>query len=84
MTSRSDTWFPPKDIDTKQSVAFGANELAQYLLFYYYGILTLVANDLLPTTYLEVNIALILVFVGTIFIGIVIGELTSLISNITK
>lgn len=46
--------------------------------------LTLVANDLIPTTDLEIYMSTLLVFTGTICIGIMIGEIASVLSEMTK
>lgn len=84
MTSRNEDWFPPKDLDFKATSAFTGDAFKKYILFYYYGVLTLVGNELLPSSFSELLTALVMVFVGTIFIGMVIGEFTSLLSNMTK
>ena len=51
---------------------------------FYYGVLTLVANELIPTSSTEVITAFSLVFSGSIIIGITIGEFAALLSAITK
>jgi hypothetical protein len=84
VTSHDNEWFPAKDLDFKQTQAYSGTAFTKYMLFYYYGVLTLVGTELLPTSYTQILTALILVFAGTVFIGIVIGEFTSLLSNITK
>lgn len=84
VTARNKEWFPPKDLDIKDTDAFTGVPLTKYWIFYYYGVLTLVGGELMPTNYLEVIIALFIVCIGTVFIGLVIGEFTTLLSNITK
>lgn len=51
---------------------------------YYYAMLTLVANELLPTNELEVWVGIWLVFAGILILGLTIGEFASLLSAITK
>ena len=77
-------WIPPKDIDFSETEAFDGDNFTKYLLFYYYGMLTLIGSDLLPTSYLEIIIALLMVLAGTVFTGVIIGEFTALLSNMTK
>lgn len=80
----NETWYPPKDLDSKVTKAYSASGSTQYILFYYYGVITLVGNELLPTVYYELLCALFLVFLATVVIGLVIGEFTYLMSNFTK
>lgn len=84
VVTTDEKWFPPKDQDKKKTEAYEGTKLDRYLLFYYYGVLTLVSNELLPTNYYEILVATMLVLIGTIFIGLIIGEFTSLLSSITK
>ena len=46
--------------------------------------LTLVANELIPTNSTELITATLLIFVGSIVIGITIGEFAALLSAMTK
>jgi hypothetical protein len=71
-------------LDSKETKAFTGDRITKYNLFYYYGVLTLVGVELVPTNFRELLIALLLACIGTIFIGVVIGEFTSLLSKITK
>ena len=57
---------------------------SRYNLFIYYAAVIIVGNEILPTDQLEMMIATLLLFVSTIFIGVVIGEFASLLSAITK
>lgn len=84
VTIRKEEWYPPKDLDLKYTQAYDDNDFTMYWIFYYYGVLTLVNNELIPTTYSEIVVAIVLVFLGTIFIGVVIGEFTALLSSMTK
>jgi hypothetical protein len=78
------TWFPAKDLDFGETIVFNSGEGDQYILLFYYAVLTLVANDLIPTNSTELISAFFLVFVGIIIIGIAIGEFAALLSAITK
>jgi len=84
ITSENEEWFPSKDIDFQETSAFKDDDYTEYLLFYYYGVLTLVGNELMPTNYTEILFSWLAIFVTTIFIGIVVGEFTNLLSGITK
>lgn len=52
-------------------------------MFYYYGVLSLVGNELLPTKPTEIFMATTLVIVGAIVIGLTIGEFSAIITAIT-
>jgi len=80
------SWFPPKDIDFKSTVIFNEDNgnLEEYVLMYYYGMLTLQANEIIPTTPAEVMTATLLVFLGIVVIGVTIGEFSNLLAAITK
>lgn len=84
VTAQNEEWFPPKDLDIKYTEAYTGASFDKYIMFYYYGALTLVANDLLPATEKQTLIAVALYYLGMIIIGMVIGEFTSLLSSITK
>lgn len=84
LTTREEVWFPPKDLDSRETKAYEASKMDRYFLFYYYGILTLVGNELLPVKFSEILAAIFLLLLGTVFIGAAIGEFTNLISNMTK
>lgn len=84
VTSKNESWLPAKDLDSQQTFAYSGDMIYRYLLFYYYSLLTLTGTELIPTTYIELLIAMIIVLSGTILLGIVIGEFTSLLSAITK
>ena len=78
------TWFPPKDIDFRETKLFNSSYLDEYIMMYYYGMLTLVANELIPTNSTELVTGIILVFIGSIIIGITIGEFANLLSEMGK
>ena len=84
ITSSSQTWFPPKDIDSQETIAFTGDSISRYLLFYYYGLVSLVGGELLPTTSSELIVATLMILSGTVLVGMVIGEFTSLFSSITN
>ena len=84
VTEDDESWFPPKDLDFKETNAFSAEPFTRYVLFYYYAILILVGNEILPTDNIELVVITFLTFAGTIFIGLVIGEFASLLAAMTK
>lgn len=84
VTSNHQTWFPPKDIDSQTTIAFSGDFLSVYLLFYYYGLVSLTGGELLPSTSSELMVATLIIFSGTVLVGMIIGEFTSLLSSITN
>jgi hypothetical protein len=84
IVQQSGTWIPSKDLDWHYTVMFGNSLISETILLLYYSMLTLVANDLIPTTDLEIYMSTLLVFTGTICIGIMIGEIASVLSEMTK
>lgn len=84
ITTADKTWYPPKDLDAKETIAYTADGLTVYLLYYFYAALMLVGTEILPSDYGEMITALVLIFATTIFIGIVIGEFASILASITK
>ena len=84
ITENDESWFPPKDLDFNQTDAFSAEPFTRYVLFYYYAIFILVGSEILPTDSTELIVITFLILVGTISIGIIIGEFTSLHEAMTK
>lgn len=83
-TEADESWFPPKDLDFKITEAYTTDWLSKYFLFNYYAAFILVGNEILPTDTTELYIATLLIFLGTIFVGLIIGEFTHLLSEMTK
>ena len=50
----------------------------------YYSTLTLLSNDLLPTSPKELILCSLLVFIVSVVIGIMIGEISAIMDDITK
>ncbi len=42
-------WFPPKDLDFRETNLWNGDMLNSYILLFYYATLSLVGNELLPT-----------------------------------
>ena len=84
VASLEKSWTPAKDLDWHYTEAFGGDKVAETILLEYYAMLTLQANDLLPTSEIEIFISILLVFIGTIAIGILIGEVSSVLQEMTK
>ena len=55
------TWDPPKDVDNEVTVLYTGSGVVQYNLLFYYAVLTLVGNELLPSNYFEVGIAALII-----------------------
>ena len=73
-------WFPPKDIDFKTTIAYEGPGLDKYIMYFYYGVLFMVGNEVIPRGNSELIVATLLVFVGAIVIGLTIGEFSSIVS----
>lgn len=82
--SSDETWYPPKDLDAKDKFAYTAEPFSRYVLFYYYAMVILAGNEVLPADNTQVLVLTLMVFLGTIIIGLVIGEFASLLASITK
>jgi hypothetical protein len=82
---KNKTWFPPKDLDLGRTILFRtSDQLLEYCLLFYYAVLSLVGNEMMPTTIQEVGIAALIIFSGSIVIGTIIGEFSNLLSEMTK
>ena len=77
------TWIPPKDIVPDTTSVYNSLTEGYYTMFYY-GALFLLNNDPLPRSTLEVICCTVFVFIGIITIGLLIGQFSSIIINITK
>lgn len=44
------SWNPPKDVDWSETEIYTASTMERYNIFFYYSVLTLVSNELMPTT----------------------------------
>jgi len=84
ITNEEKQWFPPKDLDHKETSAYTADSTSKYNMFYYYGMLILVGNEVLPSRQTELIVLIILILLGTVFIGMVIGEFASILALMTK
>jgi len=60
------------------------NYTEEYLLLFYYAVLTLVGNEMMPTTIREVAISALIIFIGSIVIGTIIGEFSNILSDMSK
>jgi hypothetical protein len=56
----------------------------KYVLDFYYSLLTMLGNDLLPGSYLEIGTSIIFIFIGSILIGSIIGQFSSILSDMSK
>lgn len=78
-----ETWFPSKDLDEKITIAYSGNPFQRYIIFYYYGTLTVTGSEILPTTTIELLAATLIVFIGAVVFGLTIGEFSSILSAMT-
>ena len=84
VTESDKEWFPPKDLDFRKTEAYTGSMTTRYNIFNYYSAIILVSNEILPTDNTELIVLIILIFISTIFIGVIIGEFASLLSALTK
>lgn len=75
------TWEPPKDVDWDFTDAYSESSSTRYNIFFYYSVLTLVSNELMPTSFVEIMIAIIILLIGSITIGVLIGEFSSILND---
>ena len=76
-----DSWLPPKDADWDKTIIYEASTVQKYIIFFYYSVLTLVTNELMPTTGLEVIMASFILLSGSLIIGVLIGEFSSIMND---
>ena len=76
------TWVPPKNAGFENKGYGNLSTLEYYCLVYYYAIVTLIGADILPTSSTELLAALFLVFIGSVLIGILIGQFTNVLLDL--
>ena len=85
---REDTWIPSKDLDWTETIVFtsAANQeyFTTYVILFYYACLALLGNDYVPTNRLEIIVACSLILIGSLIIGILIGQFSLLLSDADK
>jgi len=84
------TWYPIKDVDLKRTILYSGDGsdkgslVAIYQLLFYYAALILVGNELMPTSQVEVGMAAIITMIGIIVLGVIIGQFSSILSDMSK
>ena len=63
---------------------YTTGDVTVYLVYYYYSILKLVGAEIIPTNSLEVITATFLLLMGTVIVGIIIGEFSALLAAYTQ
>ena len=81
VVSINSDWEPPKDLDWDSTVIYTGTPFEKYNVFFYYSILTLVTNELMPTNNLEVIMAILILLLGSVASGALIGEFTSIMND---
>ena len=83
-----DSWIPSKDLDWTETIVFTSaaeqNYFDSYVILFYYACLALLGNDYVPTNRLEIIIACTLILIGSLIIGILIGQFSLLLSDADK
>lgn len=78
------TWLPPKDVDWDKTEIYASSIDNVYNIFFYYSILCLVSNELMPTTIAEVWVSTIILVIGCLTIGSLIGEFSSIMNDMSE
>lgn len=83
-------WIPPKDLDWTDendepiTIIYTADDFPIYNIFFYYSILTLVTNELMPTDNTEILFAVAILLTGSLVIGVLIGEFSSIMNDMSE
>ena len=79
------TWVLPKDIGLDNSNEYSNQSTFEiYWLIYYYSIITLIGADIFPTNDTELFASALLVFIGSVLIGILIGQFTNVLLDLNS
>ena len=79
------SWFPPKDIGKENLIIYNNDTwFAPYILTFYYSLLGLVGNEMMPTTTLEIGISGSILLLGSIVLTIIVSNFSSIIGEISK
>lgn len=81
--SITSNWVPPMDIIQQETTVY--EDLTEgYWIMFYYGSLFLMSNDPCPMNTTEIIVCTFFVLLGSITLGLLIGNFSDLINNITK
>lgn len=78
------SWNPPKDMDWSETEVYTASVMIRYNTFFYYSVLTLVSNELMPTTDAELQISILILLIGSLTISVLIGEFSSILQDMGR
>ena len=76
-------WYPPTDIIPDYTTIYEDYNNGYWLLFYYAS-MYLFNIDMLPRTYVEELFNVLFILIGNITMSILIGQLSDILSQITK
>ena len=88
--SLKEEWIPPKDVDwvdkkgKPMTIIYTETDFAIYNVFFYYSILTLVTNELMPIDNTEILFAVFILLTGSLVIGVLIGEFSSIMNDMSE
>lgn len=68
-------------MDWSETEVYTGTTFNRYIIFFYYSVLTLVSNELVPTTQVEVNFSIIILLTGSLATGVLIGEFSSIMND---
>ena len=77
-------WIPPKDSADDTVIYTDSEWGSQYIEMFYYAILALVGNEMYPTNSLEIGVVSMVIIAGSIIIGTIVGEFSSILGEISK
>eukprot|EP00347_Sterkiella_histriomuscorum_P016745 403352016 len=86
VTNLEQTWMPQKDSlkSIDQIYMYTKDDYGdQYIDDFYYGLLALVGNEMMPSNAMEIGVVSIIIFTGSIIIGTIIGEFSSILGELS-
>lgn len=84
VTNQMKSWNPPKDVDWNRTEVYTGITFDKYIIFFYYSVLTIVANELMPTTMMEITLSIGILMTGSLTIGVLIGEFSSILNDMNE
>jgi len=79
-----DSWMPPKDLDRKETDFYTVGIVKQYVVCFYYSMLTMVGNELAPRNNLQTIFATIVVISGALLSAFIFGNMAALMATMNR
>lgn len=71
-------------MDWYGTIVYSGSDFDRYNIFFYYSILTLVTNELMPKSQLEIAVSIVILLIGYMTIGVLIGEFSSILNDMNE